>query len=322
MFAKARETVKKFNLIQKGDTILIGVSGGPDSVALLYLLKSLSRQFKLKLHVAHLDHMLRKESQEDANFVRRLSEKLKIPATITNINVLELSVKGSQEEIARNARFGFLFNLAKKIKAQKIALGHNLDDQAETILMRIIRGAGLYGLSGILPKRDISGFCIIRPLIETRRREIDKFLKSKKIKARIDQTNKEEIYFRNKIRKNLLPILEKQYNKNIKDVLSNAAQTIGYDYDYLSIKARETLKKFRNKLNLKKFLVNHIAIRRMVLRFCIMKLKGDMRKIDFRHVKEIEDLIRNRPEGSIVDLPKGVSITKKQGFLVFKTRKV
>ena len=218
-----KKAIRRHNLIAEGDKVLIGVSGGPDSVALLYLLNKLKKEFKLTLHIAHLDHMLRKDSYRDAEFVKRLAERLKLPSTITQVNVKELAKKGSLEEIARNARLAFLFKIAKDVNADKIALGHNSDDQAETVLMRIIRGTGLYGLSGILPKRNIAGYEIIRPLLEVKRKDIEAFLKRKGIKPCIDMSNLEDIYFRNRIRNKLLPLLEKEYNKNIKEVLANMA---------------------------------------------------------------------------------------------------
>src|SRR3989338_10832514 len=132
---KVRKTVKRYNLIGKGNKIIVGVSGGPDSVALLYLLNSLKKELKISLHVAHLDHMLRKDSCKDSEFVERLAHKLKIPVTKSKINIKELAKAGSLEEIARNARLGFLFKFARDVKADKIALGHNLDDQAETVLI-------------------------------------------------------------------------------------------------------------------------------------------------------------------------------------------
>lgn len=137
---KIRETIKKYDLIHKGDKIVVGVSGGPDSVCLLYLLNSLKKELRLSLHIAHLDHMLRRDSYKDAEFVKELALKLKLPVTCAVLNVKELAKNGSLEEIARNARLGFFFRLADTVKANKIALGHNLDDQAETVLMRILRG--------------------------------------------------------------------------------------------------------------------------------------------------------------------------------------
>jgi tRNA(Ile)-lysidine synthase len=317
---KVKNTIIKYALIDKNDKVVIGVSGGPDSVALLYLLNNLRKELKISLHIAHLDHMLRKDSYKDREFVQGLAGRLKLPITSGQINIKELAKKGSLEEVARNARLGFLFKVAKDIKATKIALGHNLDDQAETVLMRILRGSGLYGLSGILPKRNISGYQIIRPLIEIRRKEIEAFLKKRKLKPRLDTSNLEDIYFRNKIRNKLLPLLEKEYNQNIKGILSNMAESIGYDYNYLTGVVSRHMKELKGKLNLNRLLKLHPAIRRLILRLNITQVKGDMRQITFQHIKEIEDLISSRPVNSVVDLPKSVSVVKRKKSLYFYHR--
>ncbi|MFH1442145.1 MAG: tRNA lysidine(34) synthetase TilS [Candidatus Omnitrophota bacterium] len=317
---KIKDTIKKYNLISPGDRVLAGVSGGPDSMALLCILHKLSKELGFSIYAAHLDHMLRKDSAKDRGFVEDFCRRVGIVFYSTQINVQELSQKGSLEEIARNARFGFFFNLAKKIKAKKIALGHNLDDQAETVLMRIIRGAGLYGLSAILPKRQIAGFYIIRPLIEIKRKEIEAFLKRKSIKPRIDKSNFQDIYFRNKIRNSLLPLLEKKYNCNIKAVLSSLAETAGYDYDYLNKNAEKALKLLGKTINKDKYNRLHPAIQRLVLRLSFSRIKGDTRGITYKHIKEIEDMIFGRPLGSVVDLPKGVSVVKKKNSIVFFKR--
>ena len=315
---KVRSAIKKQRLLSKGDKVVVGVSGGPDSVALLYILKSLSKELRLNLHVAHLDHMLRKDSAGDRRFVENLAHRLKVPFTCGRINIKELAGRGSLEEIARNARLAFLFRVARKIKAKKIALGHNLDDQAETVLMRIIRGTGLYGLSGILPERRMGKFKIIRPLLEVRRREIEKYLRNKKIKARTDLSNLEDIYLRNKIRNRLLPLLEKKYNRNIKEVLANLALSAGCDYDYLISQAKRKMRKGAASITLKKFLKLPLSLKRLLLRLHIQRLSGDTRRLTFRHMREIEDLIYNRPPGSVVDLPRGLSLLKRQSCLVFR----
>lgn len=320
MLKQVKKTIREYRLINKGDKLVLGVSGGPDSVALLLALDSLKKELSLKLHVAHLDHKLRKDSRSDAEFVRRLAEKLGIPVTISGINIRALSSKGSIEEIARNARLGFLFGICRKIKADKLVLGHNLDDQAETVLMRILRGAGLYGLSGILPRRNIAGYAVIRPLIEVRRKEIEAFLKKRRIKACSDISNTQDIYFRNKIRNKLLPLLEKGYNKNIKEILANMGQNLGSDYDYMDKAAERAAGRFKVKIPLSKLLKMHPAIQRLIFRHCMLRLKGDMRRLTFQHSREIEDLLLNRPLNSIVDLPKGVSVIKKKGHLLFYHR--
>jgi tRNA(Ile)-lysidine synthase len=171
-----------------------------------------------------------------------------------------------------------------------------------------------------LPKRNLSGFQIIRPLIEIRRKEIEAFLKQRKIRPRLDRSNLEDLYLRNRLRNGLLPLLEKEYNRNIKEVLSNMAENVGYDYDYLIRSAQTVMKRLGQKINLKKFLKLHPALRRLVLRLNIIRLKGDTRRITFQHIREIEDLILNRPLNSIVDLPQGVSVVKKKKQLSFYRR--
>ncbi|MCU0651722.1 MAG: tRNA lysidine(34) synthetase TilS [Candidatus Omnitrophica bacterium] len=317
---KVKGTIGKYKLLCKNDKIVIGLSGGPDSVALLYLLNGLKKEFKLHLYAAHLDHGIRKSSKRDAEFSACLANKLKIPFFTSRINIKELGGKGSLEEICRKARLIFLSQIAKETGADKIALGHNLDDQAETVLMRILRGSGLYGLSAILPKRTINGFEIIRPLINIQRKEIEKYLKKIKVNPQIDKTNSKDIYLRNKIRNKLMPVLEKEYNLNVKVALSNLAQSSALDYDYLAAQANRIMKKIGKKIDLKKFSLLHLAMQRMILRRHIAEIKGDTRKVDFQHIREIEELISSRPSGAIVDLPKGVSAVKKGNFLSFYRR--
>lgn len=328
---KVRQTIRQYKLINKppseggSEKIVVGVSGGPDSLALLYALKALQKEWPVALHIAHLNHMLRgRESQGDAEFVVRLAQKLNIPVTMRKINLAGLKQGGSAEEIARKARLEFLFAVARKNKARKIALGHNLDDQAETVLMRVIRGSGLLGLSGILPKRKINNFIIIRPLIEIPRKEITNFLKVKKIKPRIDSTNSEEIFFRNRVRHKLLPEL-KRYNPNIKQVLANTAQNIAADYDYLLENSRRAFAKLKTgkgkvKLSIVKFMKLHPALQNIVLRLAYTELKGDTRRLTYQHIKEVKDLIYSRPCGAIVDLPSSISVIKNPQHLSFKRR--
>lgn len=313
---KVKETIKKYQLISKGDMIVVGVSGGPDSVVLLHMLKTLSKSLRLNLHIAHIDHKLRKDSCKDKEFVRKLAVKLKIPLSTCELDISQLMVgHSSVEEVARNARLNFFFKTSKKIKAKKIALGHNLDDQAETILMRLIRGTGLSGLSGILPKKEMGNFVIIRPLIKTSRKTIEAYLKKRNIKARTDRTNLQDIYFRNRIRNNLLPLLEAKYNRNIKELLSNTAETIAYDYDFLAKKSESLVQ--GNRMELSRFNKMHPAMRRLTLRSIVARLKGNTRRLTFRHIQEIEDLIFNRPIKSVVDLPQGICVVKNSRYIRF-----
>jgi len=317
MLGKIKSTIDKYRLLKKNDRILVGVSGGPDSTALLYALRSLGRGLHLKLFVAHLDHGLRKDSALDACFVSDLALKLKLPLILGSVRVKKC---GSLEESARKARFDFLLRAAKKFKTDKIALGHNLDDQAETVLMRILRGTGLQGLGAILPKRVIEGREIIRPLIEVKRSEIEAYLKRNKIVFRRDATNKQDLFFRNRIRNRLIPLLEKDYNANIKSVLANLAQSAGVDYEYLDVAACRVGGRSTTGFSVGLLKKAHPALRRLLFRRAIKHLQGDTRRITFQHIKEIEDLLLSRPVNSIVDLPKGISVAKKKSRLIFSKK--
>ena len=317
---KFEGTIRKYRLVSRGDKILLGVSGGPDSLGMLYLFHALSKRLGISLHIAHLDHRLRPDSRRDREFVEGLAARLKIPVTCAAVNIKQSAKRGSLEAAARDERFKFLFKAAKSVKADKIALGHNLDDQAETVLMRIFRGSGLYGLSGILPERVIYGQVIIRPLLEIRRREIESFLKRRGITPRRDATNAQEIYLRNKIRRKLLPLLERQYNPQVRRLLVNLAQGANLDYDYLDRTAERARVRLKNKLNLQSLKRLHPAIRRLLLRKAIARVKGDLRRLTSAHIREIEDLLLKRPANSIVDLPAGVSVVKKQRLIFYRRK--
>ncbi|TRZ93585.1 tRNA lysidine(34) synthetase TilS [bacterium] len=317
---KIKQTIKKFNLISKGDKILIAVSGGPDSLALLRVFFELHKALKLDLCVAHLDHMLREGSNKDRLFVENLAKKLGMNILSGQVDLKKCGQKGSLEEIARNIRMDFLFKIAQDTQCDAIALGHNLDDQAETVLMRLLRGAGLYGLCGIMPARTIRGHRIIRPLLEVSRKEIIGFLKKRKLVPLFDKTNLDDVYFRNKIRNRLIPLLEKEYNPNIKNVLANMAQVVSWEYDYLINVAQLKSQGLGKSMAIDKLLRLHPAIRRLIFRLAIRGLQGNMRRITFQHISEIEDLLLNRPLNSIVDLPKCISVAKKKKTLLFYRR--
>jgi tRNA(Ile)-lysidine synthase len=322
LLKKVLQVIRKHRLIKNGNRILVAVSGGPDSTALLNILYELRNELRIKLHVAHLDHRLRADSVKDRDFVETLAGSLNIPFSSERISLKSLSGQGSREEIWRNRRLEFLFKTAQKIKADSIALGHNRDDQAETVLMRLIRGTGLYGLKAILLKRKIGKFTLIRPLVCAGRKEIAAYLKQKSILFRVDSSNMEDIYFRNKIRNNLLPLLEAKYNKNIREVLANIAETAGADYDYLNLQSEQLFKKMGTRIKLDAFINLHPALQRLIMRLAITHLQGSTRRITFQHIRELEDLIFNRPINSIVDLPQGISAVKRKHILHFYSRKL
>lgn len=326
MLDKIGEVIKKYGMLKKGDGVVVAVSGGPDSVALLFLLNSLKKEFNLSLQIAHLNHKLREgESEEDASFVENLAQKLNIPLVIEEENVLKKAQgqKRSLEEMGRQLRYDFFVKLAQGKKIKKIAVGHTKDDQAETVLMRIIRGSGSGGLSGIPATRQIEDCLIIRPLIESSKKEIEDYLKKNKISARLDSSNKEKRFFRNRVRNELLPLLEKEYNPKIKEILTNFAENINGDYEFLDKIARRHFRLVSKRegakisIDLNRFNRFKKAIQRMIVREAIKELKGDLRRIDYRHWEELEDLVGKRCGNAVVDLPGEVSAIKKKGEVIF-----
>lgn len=225
---KVLNYINKHNLISHGDTIICAVSGGADSVCMLDILVELKDQLDLELHVAHLNHGLRgEEATRDALFVENLCKKYSLPFHCKNVNVNELSkeLKLSCEEAGRIARYDFFNELKQSLNAQKISTAHNRNDNAETVLMRILRGTDIKGLSGIPPHNNID---VIRPILCLSRSEIEEYLNCKGLEFVTDSTNLENDFTRNKIRNLLIPLIEKDYNPNFVSVFSSNIDNI-YD---------------------------------------------------------------------------------------------
>ena len=322
---KVRKTIKKFGLIEKGDKVIVAVSGGPDSTALLLALNGLKQSHDLKLKIAHLDHMFRpaEDTKKDYEYVLSLSKRLNIPLVYKRIDVPAYAKETglSPEEAAREKRYGFLIEAAKEARAKKIALGHTFDDQAETVLMRLIRGAGLSGLRGIPVSRRLNGTLVIRPLLEVWRKEVDAYLRSLRIKPMQDATNLMPKFFRNRIRNEVIKFLEK-YNPNIKESLARSAQNFFYDYETLAeIVNREfarcaKVKRGSIRIFIRDLKKKRTGLQRGILRKAIETLKGDLRGIDYSHIEDIEDLMK--AERGAMDLPGGkIRVTRTRDALVF-----
>ena len=312
-----------------GEKIVVGVSGGPDSLALLYVLFHLQDELDFTLHVAHLDHKFRgAESAADADFVKEQSRKLSIAFTIETIgvpNIIRLN-KLSSEDGARQVRYQFYDRVAKKVGAAKVALGHNADDQAETMLMRLFRGSGSQGLSGIPKMRDGK---YIRPLLSSSREEIEKFLSDLGLSPRQDSSNQKPIYLRNKIRLELLPLLEAEYNPNIKNVLCRTAEILRSESELLDRIAEETLSACLITCNpsiveisIDNFQEQHLAIQRRILRFCITNVAGDICDVHFERIESILALISNNKPNCTLILPNNVEVIKSYDELIIRQTKL
>lgn len=216
---KVLNTIKKYNLIQENDKIVIGVSGGPDSMCLLNILNGLKEKLNFEIVVAHINHMIRKEAEEETQYVKNFCDKLGIKCYIKRIDVIDKSNKEKigTEEAGRKARYDFFEEVLNIVNANKIATAHNENDNAETVLMNIFRGAGTSGLKGIEPIRDNK---YIRPIIECERSEIEEYCRVNKLQPKIDKTNFENVYTRNKIRNVLIPEIKKEFNPNIIESLN------------------------------------------------------------------------------------------------------
>ncbi|OGX09104.1 MAG: tRNA lysidine(34) synthetase TilS [Omnitrophica WOR_2 bacterium GWA2_47_8] len=317
LIGQVKSFITKGALIKRRDHVLLGVSGGPDSTALLSILENLRNDLGFRLTVCHVNHGLRTTALRDEIFVKKICRDLGIKCLFVKLKPL----KGSSEETARDKRLAAFFKIAHQQKANTIALAHTQDDLAETVLMRIIRGSGLRGLPSILPKRMMQGFSLIRPLLSVKRRNVLAYLNEKRIPYKIDPTNRQTKFLRNRIRLELLPLLERKYNSNIKESLANLSLIAALDYEYLnsqthkifhSLKART-----KDKIIIPLKRINKLprSLQRMIFYQAIEALKGDTRAITHAHILEIEGLIENKTAQARGHLPQGILFQKEKGRL-------
>jgi len=322
--ARVRRAITAHQLLRPRARIVVAVSGGADSVALLHLLAQLRAAWDLTLHIAHLDHRLRAASADDAEFVRALGTRWNISTTVEAKDVAAACAREgwSLEEGARRVRYAFLLDVARRCEADTIATAHTADDQAETVLMRLLRGTGLMGLRAIPMKRRLEACWIVRPLLEIWRREILEYLQAAGVTHRDDATNADPRFVRNRIRHELLPLLERDYNPNIKRALAQIAEQSHWDYAYLQDAAgrqwKRTVKVRPREVDLSIAAFRHQppALQRQLLRRAIEQVTGDARAFEFRHWMEIQRLFLERPVGTLLDLPGGIQLRRERERVV------
>jgi tRNA(Ile)-lysidine synthase len=317
-----RATIEKYGMLSRGDFVIVAVSGGPDSIALLHVLNSLRSVYGIKLHAAHLEHGLRgEESLEDMRFVEVLCKGLSIPITIGRENVSQIasSSKLSVEAAARTARYAFLKAVMNETGAGKIATGHNANDQAETLLLNLVRGSGITGLSGIRPAIEET---VVRPLIEAKRDEILSYLENKGITYRTDSSNLDDRFDRNRIRNVLLPLVEKEFNPRIVDSLVRTASVFSYVNEYLAGIVKETLgaccatRDGRATIDLEVFKGVPQAIRLFSLYSVLRSLEGDEQVVSFDTISAVLNLAMRSKSGSRVDIGSGIVALREFDRLV------
>jgi len=233
------EYINKNNLIEENDKVLVAVSGGPDSICLLNILYNLRETLKIELFVAHVNHLIRKDAKSDAEYVQKYCEDRNIKFFLKECNVMEKSKqeKIGVEEAGRNARYDFFKEVANEYNINKIAIGHNKNDLAETLIMNILRGTGTQGLKGIVNNN------YIRPLLDISRKDIEKYCAENKLEPRIDSTNFENEYTRNKIRNIVIPYIKEEFNPNIIEALVRLSQIVTEEQNFIE---SEVEKQYKN----------------------------------------------------------------------------
>ena len=316
LVSKVRRTILRRSLAVPGDLILVACSGGADSTALLHVLRDLGAEFSFRLAVAHFDHGLRASSGRDARFVHELAASFGLPFHYEKRDVRAAARKHgwNLEEAGRRLRYDFLCRAAGETGAARIATGHTLDDQAETVLMRILRGSGPRGLAGIAPIRE---GLIIRPLIEARRKEIEAFLRARKIVPCEDETNRDRAFLRNDVRRRLVPYLERNYEPAVAEKLGRMAEILEAEDRFLEAHVRRILpglvqgESAEARLNADALAFLPTGLSRRCIRAFIEDRKGDLLRVSFDDVENVRTL----REGKTAVLPGGLRLTREGAWI-------
>lgn len=323
---KVLKTIQKYNLIQSGDSIVIGVSGGPDSMTLLNVLINLKQKLGIsKIVVATVNHMIREEAEEETKFVENFCESHGIEFYLKKVDVQEeaKSKKISTELAGRNARYDFFEEVLKKTGSNKIATAHNSNDNAETVLMNLLRGSGVSGLKGIEKIRDGK---FIRPIIECKRSEIEQYCLENKLNPRYDKTNNENTYTRNKIRNMLIPYIEENFNPNIVDSLNRLSTIATKEDEYINkivensfenIVITADMGKKEIILDLKKFNELDEVIKSRLILYTISEILGTSQGIEKIHIEDIIKLCGNNIGNKYLMPNKNIKIFVKKGKIFF-----
>lgn len=302
------KTIKDHNLIGVGEHVVIGVSGGPDSMALLYILLDIKKDIPFSICVAHVNHGVRgKAADKDEEFVKRICERLNLPfhSIRVDMNKYAKNYNMTAEEAGRKLRYDFFRKVLSKHGKGKIAVAHNKNDQAETLIMRFMRGTGIDGLKGIPYKRGN----IIRPLLDIDRKVIEAYIEENKIQTRVDKTNLEPIYSRNKIRLELIPYIKENFNPNIIDTLARFSKLVSTESEFLNKITCETYDKVLKKrgkdsiiLDREKFNLLHRSMKQRVVRNTLEDIHGNLQGFTESHINSIIKLFSEGGTGKVIHL--------------------
>lgn len=301
------------DLIRPGSRILAACSGGPDSLALVHMLNSLKEEYPFSLAVAHVNHMFRPEAAEEAEYVAAFSAGLGLACHVTSIHVAAYAAanKLSSQQASRLLRYQYLRSVAADWGGAQIATGHHRDDQVETVLINLLRGAGSGGLRGMQPENGD----IIRPLLAVSRRDIEAYCRDQGLQPRYDSSNYKTDYLRNRVRLKLLPTLEADYNPAIRDALWRLSELAGDEHEYLSQEAAKlwgTVAVAGDKVAIdgKALAGLHKALQRELIRQAIEKKRGALTGISYSHVEKLLLMALTGTVGSVLTLPGGLTAKK------------
>ena len=323
---KVIDTINKYELIENGDKIVIGVSGGPDSMCLLNILKDLRKIFKFEIVVAHVNHMIRKEAKDDENYVKEYCKNNNIEFYSKSIEVEKIAnnEKKGTEETGRKVRYNFFEQVLKITNSNKIAIAHNKNDNAETIIMNVLRGSGISGLKGIEAKKDNK---YIRPLIECERCNIEEYCKEKNLEPRIDKTNFENIYTRNKIRNIVIPYIKEEFNSNVIDTLIRLSDLIKQEDEYLNFQVKKIYNEIclgkKEKeiiLDLKMFNKQEQVIKSRLLLYTITELMGSAEGVYKIHIEDLIKLCEKNIGNKYLMPNKNLKILVKSNKIFFQSK--
>ena len=324
MKKKVLETIKKYNLIEKGDKMVLAVSGGPDSISMLNILNEIKEEkiIDFNICVAHVNHMIRKEAKEDEEYVKKYCKQKKIDFYSKSIDVQKIANnnKVGTEEAGRYARYKFFDEILEKTASNKIAIAHNKNDKAETIIMNLIRGTGITGLKGIEAKRGK----YIRPLIECERFEIEDYCKKEKLNPKIDKTNFENVYTRNKIRNIVIPYVKKEFNPNIIETLNRLSELVVDEENYIIKQVERIYKEIlisENEkeiiIDLKSFNKQEKVIKSRIILYTITRLFGTSKEIAKVHIDDIIKLCKNNIGNKFLTPNKNIKILVRNHKIYF-----
>ncbi|MFH1836823.1 MAG: tRNA lysidine(34) synthetase TilS [Candidatus Omnitrophota bacterium] len=319
-----KDTIKHYDMLRKGDRVLVAVSGGADSVCLMKSLLEIRGSLGVEVIIANLDHGLRgAESAADSRFVKDISKQLNAECVMGRCNVKKTGKKDlSTEERAREERYRFLIRTAKKKKCGVIATGHTMDDQAETVLMKILHGSSISGLTGIPPVREEGVLRIIRPLIRIERKNILDFLKDSKLSFVEDSSNKDMNFRRNRVRLDILPYLEK-YSPKLRRTLVNLSDTLREDLFFIEEAKKKVLVNKGlegSEIRVSDLISQSRTVRKDVLKDLFAKTGGNIKKLTYRHWIDMDYFVRTASAGQSLDLPGKVKIVKTKDKIVFEKK--